>query len=104
MLARAGVRLIDAPGAGLFELLQDGDRVRIDGGTVLIGDREVLRGQRARRGRAGAASSTSSASGSTRRSHEFAENTVAHVREETDLLTGTVEFPRHGRRFATATS
>jgi uncharacterized membrane-anchored protein len=25
---------------------------------------------------------------------EFAENTVAHVRQETDLLTGSVEFPR----------
>ena len=24
---------------------------------------------------------------------EFAENTVAHVRQETDLLTGSVEFP-----------
>ena len=35
----------------------------------------------------------STASGSTRRSAEFAENTVAHVREETDLLTGNIAFP-----------
>ncbi|HEX5929576.1 MAG TPA: putative cytokinetic ring protein SteA [Solirubrobacterales bacterium] len=92
MLAHAGVRLIDAPGAGLFELLKDGDRVRIDGGTVMVGEQEVLRGrvlaaeelerqleeQRERIDEALA---------------EFAENTVAHVRQETDLLTGTVEFP-----------
>jgi uncharacterized membrane-anchored protein len=92
MLAHAGVRLIDAPGPGPFELLKDGDRVRIDGGTVLVGEEEVLRGhvlgavelerqleeQRERIDEALA---------------EFAENTVAHVRQETDLLTGTVEFP-----------
>lgn len=92
MLTRAGIRLIDAPGAGLFELLRDGERLTIDGGTVRIADREVLRGrvltepelelalveQRQRIDEALA---------------EFAENTVAHVREETDLLTGSVEFP-----------
>jgi uncharacterized membrane-anchored protein len=93
MLAGAGIRLVDAPGAGLFELLKDGDRVTIDdGGTVRIGDQEVLRGrvlgvveleaqlqeQRERIDEALA---------------EFAENTVAHVRQETDLLTGSVDFP-----------
>jgi uncharacterized membrane-anchored protein len=92
MLARAGVRLIDAPDSGLFELLSDGDRLVIDGGTVKIADQEVLRGrvlgeaelelqlqeQRQRIDEALA---------------EFAENTVAHVREETDLLTGAIDFP-----------
>jgi uncharacterized membrane-anchored protein len=92
MLTRAGVRVVDAPGAGLFELLRDGDRLTVDGGTVRIADQEVLRGrvltepelelelveQRQRIDEALA---------------EFAENTVAHVREETDLLTGSIDFP-----------
>ena len=92
MLTRAGVRVVDAPGAGLFELLRDGDRLIVDGGTVRIGDQEVLRGralsepelelqlveQRQRIDEALA---------------EFAENTVAHVRQETDLLAGAIEFP-----------
>ncbi len=92
MLAGAGVCLIDAPGGGLFELLKDGDRVTIDGGAVRIGDQEVLRGhvltvpelerqlqeQRLQIDEALA---------------EFAENTVAHVRGETDLLTGAIDFP-----------
>jgi uncharacterized membrane-anchored protein len=92
MLTRAGVRLVDAPGAGLFELLNDGDRLTIDGGTVRIAGQEILRGrvlseaelelqlheQRQQIDEALA---------------EFAENTVAHVRQETDLLTGSVDFP-----------
>jgi uncharacterized membrane-anchored protein len=92
MLARAGVRLVDAPGVGLFELLHDGDRLRIDGGTVMIADREVLRGRvlevaelerqlEEHRDRIDEALA------------EFAENTVAHVRQETDLLTGSIDFP-----------
>lgn len=92
MLAGAGIRLIDAPDAGLFERLKDGDTVRIEGEAIYVGDEEVARGRvlevaeleremqehRARIDEALA---------------EFAENTVAHVREETDLLTGDVDFP-----------
>ncbi len=92
MLTRAGLRLIDTADRAPFELLKDGDRVRIDGGTVWAGGHELLSGrvlheeelerqlaeQRLRIDEALA---------------EFAENTVAHVREETDLLTGTIEFP-----------
>jgi len=92
MLARAGIRLIDAPGAGLFERLKDGDRVRIDGDAVFVGTDEVARGRVLRvpeleremqehRDRIDEALA------------EFAENTVAHVREETDLLTGNIAFP-----------
>jgi uncharacterized membrane-anchored protein len=92
MLTRAGIRVVDAPEAGLFELLRDGDAVVLDGGTVKVGEREVLSGhvlaedelelqmqeQRQRIDEALAA---------------FAENTVAHVRQETDLLTGSIDFP-----------
>ena len=92
MLARAGICLVDAPGGELFELLNDGDRLTVDGGAVRVAGREVLQGrvlgveelegqlqdQRLRIDEALA---------------EFAENTVAHVRQETDLLTGTIDFP-----------
>ena len=33
-LVRAGIRLVDAPGAPLFDLLTDGELVRLDGGSV----------------------------------------------------------------------
>jgi uncharacterized membrane-anchored protein len=92
LLVRAGVALIDAEGVDPFELLAEGDPLTIRGGVVSSGERELLRGrllgivelerrfdeQRARVDEALA---------------EFAENTVAHVRQETDLLTGSVEFP-----------
>lgn len=92
MLARAGIRLIDAPAAGVFELLRDGDAVTIEGGAVSVDGNEVLCGrvlgvaelelqlerQRERIDEALA---------------EFAENTVAHVRQEADLLTGSVAYP-----------
>lgn len=92
LLARAGVLLLDALDVDPFELLREGERVTIAGGAVLVGGCELLRGrvlevtelerqlddQRERVDEALA---------------EFAENTVAHVRQETDLLTGSVEFP-----------
>jgi uncharacterized membrane-anchored protein len=92
MLARAGIRLIDAPGGDLFARLSDGDPVRIDEGTVRVGGKEVLRGR------------LLDVEGLERRLEEqhervdealtdFVENTMAHVRQETDLLTGSIEFP-----------
>jgi uncharacterized membrane-anchored protein len=92
LLARAGVALVDVSGADPFELLDDGARVTVaaglvsaDGGATMhgheLGIEELelrLAEQRERVDEALA---------------EFAENTVAHVRQETDLLTGAVEFP-----------
>lgn len=92
MLARAGISLIDAPGAGLFERLHDGQRVRIVGEAIFAGDEEVARGRVLRvpeleREMQEHRQRIDEALG------EFAENTVAHVREETDLLTGNIAFP-----------
>jgi uncharacterized membrane-anchored protein len=93
MLARAGIRLVDAPEVPVFDLLRDGHEVTVTGeGAVLEAGKEVLRGtvltvpeleremaaQRARIDEVLA---------------EFAENTVEHVRQETDILTGSIDFP-----------
>src|SRR5437763_9168128 len=98
LLARAGVRLIDAPAAPLFEELRDGDPVMIVGGevrrngTVLAAVRvlgvpelaDQLEDQRRRIDAALAA---------------FAENTMARLREEGELLAGRTELPRTRTRF-----
>ena len=91
LLVRAGVTVLDVTAADPFELLSDGVEVTIAAGTVRAGDAEMhgrelgvqelesrLAEQRERIDEALA---------------EFAENTVAHVRQETDLLTGAIEFP-----------
>jgi uncharacterized membrane-anchored protein len=92
LLVRSGVVLIDVVDADPFELLDDGAEVSIAADAVSRGGREVMHGavlgvdelearlaeQRERVDQALA---------------EFAENTVAHVRQETDLLTGAVELP-----------
>jgi uncharacterized membrane-anchored protein len=92
MMTRAGIHLVDAPRAPLFEQLKDGDPLTIDGGTVVRGGEEVVTGtvleadalaiqldeQRQRVDEALSA---------------FAENTMAHLRQEGDLLTGRIEFP-----------
>jgi uncharacterized membrane-anchored protein len=92
MLARAGVCLVDAPEAGLFDRLKDGDRVRIEAGAVYVGEEEIARGRvlgvpELEREMQEHRQRIDEALG------EFAENTVAHVREETDLLTGNIAFP-----------
>jgi uncharacterized membrane-anchored protein len=92
LLAGAGIRLVDAPGAGLFERLKDGDRVRIEGETIYRGGEEIAQGR---------ALSVAELERQMQEHREridealgeFAENTVAHVREETDLLTGSIAFP-----------
>lgn len=92
LLARAGVLLVDFPDEDPFELLREGEAVTVRGGVVSVDDLQRMRGrvmdvetlewrfeeQRERVDEALA---------------EFAENTVAHVRMETDLLTGGIEFP-----------
>ena len=98
LLAEAGVLLFDVEEGDPFEAIGDGERVRIEGGSVKVVHGEALRGrvldalelghqldeQRAEINQALA---------------EFAENTIAHVRGETDLLTGSVRFPATRARF-----
>ncbi len=92
LLVRSGVVLVDSIDADPFELLDEGTEISILDGVVSRHGRESLRGavlevdelearlveQRERIDEALA---------------EFAENTVAHVRQETDLLTGAIEYP-----------
>jgi uncharacterized membrane-anchored protein len=92
MLARAGICLIDVPGGELFERLRDGDPVTIEGGAVMVGGHEVASGRLL-----GAVELEQMLDEQRERVNEalseFVENTVAHVRQETDLLTGSIEFP-----------
>src|SRR5688500_66596 len=92
ILARAGIQLVDAVDAPLFERLSDGDPVTVHGGTVIGPDGVLAEGRalsvvelskiaREQQHRIGEAI------------HEFAENTLEHIREEGELLAGRLRIP-----------
>lgn len=98
LLARAGVLLVDAPRSPIFDRLRDGDPVTIEGGRVLRSGEEIVSGRvldadqlerqlEEQRQRVDDALSA------------FAENTMAHLRQDADLLVGRVEFPITRTRF-----
>ena len=97
-LVRAGIRLIDAPDATLFDVLSDGDLVRLDGGTVwrngtLLAEGTVLD-----------AATLEQALGEQqgRVAHAleaFAENTLRHLSEEAGTLAGGIPLPPLETRF-----
>jgi uncharacterized membrane-anchored protein len=97
-LVRGGVRLIDAPGADLFDRVHEGELLTVRGaglyrnGTRLAGGRildatELERALAEQRGRV------------TEALEAFAENTMRYLREEGKLLAEGVEFPTLQTRF-----
>jgi uncharacterized membrane-anchored protein len=98
LLVRGGVRLIDAPGANLFETVSDGETLTVRGaglfrnGTRLVAGKELraddlsdaLREQRSR---------------VTDALETFAENTMRYLRDEGRLLSEGIGFPALDTRF-----
>ena len=92
ILTEAGVHLVDMPGAPLFDALEDGEQVAVDGAKLVVEGRvlwegEVLdsetvaRAQEAGRREIGEALVA------------FAENTMGRIREEGELLAGDIDLP-----------
>jgi uncharacterized membrane-anchored protein len=99
VIARAGIVLIEAEGAPLFETLSNGDVIELDGGDVIMSGRRIAEGRRPsledlefrlseQRDRIDAAIA------------DFAMNTIDHVREESGLLSGEIDLPATRTRFA----
>jgi uncharacterized membrane-anchored protein len=97
-LVRGGVRLIDAPGAELFDSLSEGELVTVRGaglyrnGTCLatgriLGEDDLERAVEEGRTRV------------TEALEEFAENTMRYLREEGGVLSGAISFPPVRTRF-----
>jgi uncharacterized membrane-anchored protein len=98
LLVQAGVLLVDAPGAPLFDKLKDGDAVVVRGGEIrrngelvatgAVQDPAALRALNdERRREIGEALEA------------FARNTVEHMLEERELLIGKLELPRFDTEF-----
>src|ERR687886_21279 len=92
MLTDAGVHLVDMPGAPLFDVLKDGEEVTVRGGKLYRGVELVAEGdvqdaatvKRAyEKGRRGIGEALTA----------FAENTMEHIREEREFVSGNLELP-----------
>jgi uncharacterized membrane-anchored protein len=97
-LVRAGVRLIDAPGAQLFEEVSDGDHLRIDGGAVWRNGTLLTEGVELDEAALQAALDDQQ----SRVAHAlaaFAENTLVHLREEASTLAAGIDLPQFRTRF-----
>ena len=92
LLARLGVRLVEANAAPLFEALEDGDE-------VVLRDGQLLRaGELIASGREFSAADLEAQLARQRAQIDealsaFAENTMEHLREEGQLLAGELELP-----------
>jgi uncharacterized membrane-anchored protein len=88
----AGIHLVDMPAAPLFDLLKDGEEVSVRGGTLYRGDEVIWEGEVQDRdtvfeayeaGRRGIGEALEA----------FAENTLSHIREERELVSGNLDLP-----------
>jgi uncharacterized membrane-anchored protein len=98
ILARAGMVLVEVSGAALFDMLDRGDVVELDGGDVLLAGRTLAEGTRPsiadlERRLAEQRSQIDTAIA------DFATNTIEHVREESGLLSGEIALPPTRTRF-----
>ena len=92
ILVDGGIHLVDMPGAPLFDELRDGEHLTLDGGRLMRGDELVWEGQVLDRETVERAYEEAE-----RRIGEaleaFAENTMTHIREERELLSGEIALP-----------
>jgi uncharacterized membrane-anchored protein len=98
LLVQAGIHLVDLPDDTLFKRLKDGDTITIRGGEVLRGSKVVATGV------VQAPAAVRAATDERRREigdalEAFARNTIEHMLEERELLSGRIELPRFDTDF-----
>jgi uncharacterized membrane-anchored protein len=98
LLVRGGVRLIDAPGAALFDEVSEGELVTVRGGSVFRNG-DCLASGRALAADELAAAVAEQRGRVTEALESFADNTLRHLREEGRLLADGIEFPPLRTRF-----
>lgn len=98
LLVRGGVRLIDAPGAALFDEISEGDLVTIRGSSVFRDGVCVAQGRTLHERELEAALYDQKAR-VDEALREFADNTMRFLRDEGSLLAEGVDFPPLRTRF-----
>jgi uncharacterized membrane-anchored protein len=97
-LVRAGVALIDAPGADLFDRLSDGELVTVRGNSLFRNGDRLAEGRTLSVGEL-AASLEAQQGRVTEALEAFADNTLRHLREEGRLLSEGIDFRAIETRF-----
>ena len=92
LILAAGIPIIDAVGADVLDAVHEGDRLRVEEGTVYLGERQVARGtvldlEQVRSDMVQARVAMSE------QIESFATNTLDYLREERDLLIDGVGVP-----------
>jgi uncharacterized membrane-anchored protein len=97
-LVRGGIRLIDAPGAPLFDAITDGELLTVRGASLFRNGTCLATGTTM--SPEGLALSLAEQQGRVTEALEsFAENTMQYLREEGKLLTEGIDFPQLRTRF-----
>ena len=97
-LVRGGIRLIDAPGAPLFDSITDGELLTVRGASLFRNGTCLTTGTAM--SPEGLALSLAEQQGRVTQALEsFAENTMQYLREEGKLLTEGIDFPQLRTRF-----
>jgi uncharacterized membrane-anchored protein len=92
LMTEAGIHLVDMPGAPLFDLLKDGERVTVRDGCLYRGDELVWEGEVQDR-EAVTRAYEAGRRGIGEALEAFATNTMTHIREERELVSGNLELP-----------
>jgi uncharacterized membrane-anchored protein len=92
IMTDAGVHLVDMPGAPLFDVLKDGERVTVRDGHLYRGDELVWEGEVQDR-QAVARAYEAGRRGIGEALEAFAANTMTHIREERELVSGHLDLP-----------
>src|SRR3954471_4708843 len=98
ILTDAGVHLVDFPDTPLFDLVEDGNQIVVQGGQLLrdgevVATGEVLDREAVHRAHEHARQRIGEALAS------FAENTINHMRDERELLAGRIDLPEFETSF-----
>ena len=92
IIAGAGVHLVDAVDAELFDQLKDGDEIVVRGGEILLGTAVLARGV-VQSERVVAEQYEEAKRQVGHAIERFAENTMQYIRQESELLSGKLDFP-----------
>jgi uncharacterized membrane-anchored protein len=92
VLVTAGIPLLDELGDELFQLLREGDQVRVDGDRVYLGEQLVAQGTRQGEETV-AAAMVAAREGLSAQLEAFAANTMEYLRQERSLLLDGVGVP-----------